>query len=370
MIKRSDKPRVAVIHEILWEYGGAERVLEEILEVYPESNVYTFIYNRDNDQLRQGFDYISPHSSLWSRSKLLQFFGQYLSFFKLISWLYFFRLDLKAYDLVIISSHSWWAKAVRVDNQKAVLYMHTPPRFLSGVMGECLFMQMPFAAPLRKVWKRIDKILTHRFSTICVNSQTVQERVRELYGVDSHIIYPPVKRHLTSAHSNFSKEYFIAHARLVHQKGIELIVKTCAHYALPLVVVGEGHLREKLEAMAGPTVQFVGWVADNELAEYYARAKALLYAAIDEDFGIVPVEALAMGVPVVAYASGGILETVRDGTDGVLFTEYHSDEMKAAIDRLETVDFDQHKSMQWAEQFAPSVFHQKLRSVVEEVWQK
>ena len=162
------------------------------------------------------------------------------------------------------------------------------------------------------------------------------------------------------------KKYFIVHSRLVKQKNVQLLIETCTRYALPLKVIGEGYLRPSLEKAAGPTVEFLGFVPDRVLVKLYQSAIALLYAAQDEDFGIVPIEAQSAGVPVIAYKSGAVKETVIEGVTGYFFDRLTGVSVLAAIKKLEKRPLRPMDSRRHAKQFSKERFRKQIRTIVKE----
>ena len=359
------QPKIAIVHDVLTEYGGSERVLESLIALYPSHDYYTFFFNTADAQLQQKFQSLAWQTSFLQRGQFLAKLRQYFSIFKPLAWWYFARLNLSSYDLVISSTHSFNAKAVRTrPTAQHVSYIHTPPRFLYGLAHELnhltqnLFVQL-LLRPLR--W--LDQSFAQRPTTLVVNSAEVQRRVLMYYQRQSTIIYPPVTVPEIKQ-SRKVKKYFVIHSRLVKQKNIEFLILAANQLKLPVKVIGDGYLRAHLQQIAGSTIEFLGFITDHDIHKVYQSAHALLYAAEGEDFGIVPVEAQALGVPVVAYRSGGVRETVRQGVTGYFFDTLTVTALSAALHMLQTKPIAQSACIRQARQFRPERFASQLRRVI------
>jgi glycosyltransferase involved in cell wall biosynthesis len=199
-------------------------------------------------------------------------------------------------------------------------------------------------------------------------SSEIQRRVQKYYRRDSELIYPPVdtSRFLPAASHD---DYYLVVGRQVPYKRIDLAVRACTELGLPLKVGGSGRDRERLESLAGPTVEFLGWVPDDELPELVARCRAFLFPGA-EDFGIAPLEAMAAGRPVVAYAYGGALDTVVEGVSGTLFAQQTVESLIDALQRFDADTYDPLAIRRHAEQFDTSVFRQRMMAFVTQAWEE
>ncbi len=195
----------------------------------------------------------------------------------------------------------------------------------------------------------------------------MQARIARFYERDSTIIYPPVDTDRYRPSPDPPSDYFLVVSRLVPYKRIDLAVRACSELGLPLIVGGEGRDRAALEAIAGPTVRFVGRVPDDELGDLLAHCRAFIFPG-HEDFGITPVEAQAAGRPVIAYAAGGALDTIIDGETGILFHEQTPESLADAIRRLDSTNFDPVAIRRNAERFSVARFKQELATFIEEKW--
>jgi len=362
--------KVAIVHDVLLEYGGSERVVEELLRIFPGADFYTFYFNKSNRAIFAGFKNAKPKTSFFQNASFLYKLGRYFSITKAVSWLYFYLLDLSSYDLIISSSHSYNSKMVRKSKgQLHICYLYTPPKYLYGEMNELFFIKkFPLSLllfPLFSFLRFIDKKAAFHPDKIIAISLEIKRRVARYYGREAFLVYPPVNLPKSLVVKTKKKSYFVAHSRLVRQKGIELIISTFSRFRIPLVVIGEGYLLNFLKSLAGPTVKFVGRVPDEKLPEIYSRARGLVYGSLDEDFGIVPVEAMAYGVPVVAYKSGGVKESVIDGKTGVLFSDYSEMGLYKAIKRLEKLFIDPGMCSRQANKFSKERFRKGILQLVE-----
>ncbi len=364
--------KVAIVHDNLLEYGGSERVLEHLIAAYPEADLYTFFINKKNQQVTERFGHLPWRTALIQHIPVVTNLRQYFSLLKPLAWWHFSHLDLTNYEVVFSSSHSYNCKAVRTGDQTTHFsYVYTPPRFLYGYSHELSHLtRLPLAQWFLKVMQQKDREAAQRPQHLFVSSSEVQQRVHKHYGRDSVILNPPVPalQHSTfSTHTSMhTKTYYVAHSRLVRQKGIELVVQTCAKYHLPLVVIGEGYLRSELEKLSGPQTKLLGFVPDENLGSIYEHAIGLLYAAEDEDFGIVPVEAQSCGVPVIAYKSGGVQETVVEGETGYFFDTLTVQGLYKAIQKLKKHPLKSKDCIRQAARFQPKYFKKRLQKFVEQ----
>jgi len=329
--------KVALAHDYLREYGGAERVLEALHEIFPDAPVFTAYVNLD--AMGENGKRFKSWKIIPSWFQKFPFANQLLSPFRIFGPMMFESFDLSEYDLVISSSSATHlAKAVITKPETLHLsYIHTPPRFLYGYVTSFNYK--------KHWWTRIGgEIINHfmriydfevsqRPDILVANSKNIQARIKKFYRRDSVVVYPPVdvsvilnevknlsrmrgtsnKLRDPSAKPQDDKKYFLVLSRLVRGKGVEVVVEACGKLGLPLKVAGNGPELDNLKNKAGKNVEFLGWVSDEQRVKLLQNAKALIVASEDEDFGITSIEAQAAGTPVIAPASGGFLETVEDG---------------------------------------------------------
>lgn len=323
--------KVAIVHDYLTQYGGAEKTLEAILEMFPQATIYTGVYNPDNMS-----EIINSHKVISPNNSLLVSFPKYFTF---LMPLIFENFDLREFDL-IISSGTAWAKSVITDaDQLHVAYIHTPPRFLYGYSVESQIRDKwyfkPFVAIIDLYLRMWDFAAAQRPDFLLTNSNEVRERIEKFYKRGATVIYPPVETTGTGAQTELTKRvdkpYYLALGRLAAYKNFDLLIEAFKNTNLTLVIAGTGPEEAKLNALADSHVMMLGKVTEAEKHELLEHCLGLLFPVVDEDFGIVPVEAMAHGRPVLAHKSGGVKETVRDGKDGMFFEQLDVESVKAAL---------------------------------------
>src|SRR3990167_3741973 len=342
--------KVALVHDYLKEYGGAERVLETLHEIWPKAPIYTSIF-------LPKFAGPNRHKvEKWNvKTSFLQhvpFKAKFISPARLIAPFLFKSFDLSEYDVVIVSSTGTYTSPNFIKTGKKTLhicYYHTPPRYLYGY---------PVANPWEEVaWRRVLKffgqvpmhflrLLDFKAAQIpdfvIANSEEVKARIEKFYRRKAKVIYPPVDipRLAQSSKLKAKSSYYLAGGRLARHKGQDLAIKVCTKMNLPLKVFGRGFAaygEEQLKKFAGPNVEFFGEVTDEKKWELLAGAKALIFPSQEEDFGILPVEAMAVGTPVIALRSGGVIETVIDGKTGIFFGQPTEKSLIGAIKKFENL---------------------------------
>jgi glycosyltransferase involved in cell wall biosynthesis len=351
-------PRVAISHEWLTIPGGSENCVMAMLELLPHAELFTTVY--DPEPWPAAIRDQTVHTTWLDRIP-----GARANYPRLLPLMdaAFRRFDLSGFDLVISSNHAN-AKNVRApDGAPHVCYCYTPmryawdPSFLEGErLGRAQQLAFRGIVPLLKRNERRGAAGVDRFVAI---SHVVSGRIREAYGRESEVVYPPVdvQRFTPRAHAPDGAAPYLVFGRVVPYKKADVAVEACAQLGRPLWVAGSGRDLERVKALAaGHTdIEFLGRVSDAEVPELLARCRALLFPGL-EDFGIVPVEAQAAGVPVVAYGVGGASDTVLDGRTGVLYDDPSPAGLAAAIERFEGLTFDPAEARRHAETFAPSQF--------------
>jgi len=356
--------RVAIAHEWLTTLGGSERVVEALLELYPDAPVYTTFLASKNlpDSIREW----DVRTSFVQKLPFLHRISQkYIPLFPMA----FESFDLSEYDLVI-SSSSACAKGVLTGSHTThICYCHTPLRYAwepyldrrfdydnpvlrAGVQGLLHYLRM---------W---DRLAADRVDHFIANSNNVAAKIAKYYRREAAVINPPVSVELFPVVET-PREYFLVLSRLVAYKHVELAVQAFTRLGLPLKVAGDGPLREQLEAMAGPTVEFLGYPEDEEIPGLMAGALALIFPG-EEDFGIVPVEAMAAGRPVIGLGRGGLLETVVDGQTGMFFPESTPESLMGAVMNFSLKGFDAAKISKHAAKFSKERFQGEISEFVSE----
>jgi len=362
--------KIALVHDYLAEYGGAERVLEALHDVFPQAPLYTAFVDKSKLGLSWSkFAHWDIHTTWLTK---IPFHQQLFSPLRIFAPQYFEALDLSQYDLVISSTNAYFAKAIRVPNGIHVCYCHTPSRSLWGYATMSDWKKNPliklFGTLINHYLRVVDVQVAQKVDYFIANSRETANRITKFYRRESKIIYPPITISDFASSKKPARSYFLYVNRLAWAKHPELAVQACLNLNLPLKVVGQGKMRQKLERLVlnipGHKIEFLGAVSDLELGELYAGAKALLYPVEDEDFGMVPVEAMAHGIPVIAHKSGGPLETVIPGKTGILFEDLSVRGLSQAIQDFHLDDFDAQKIRLSAKKFSLENFRRSLKEFI------
>jgi glycosyltransferase involved in cell wall biosynthesis len=365
--------KVALVHDYLREYGGAERVVEVLHEMFPQAPLYTAFV--DKQALGIHWQRFKDWDIRESNASKIPFIKKLYSPLRLLSSYFFEGFDLSDYDVVISSTNMYMAKAVLTRPETLHLsYIHTPPRSLYGYTTASNWKKNPITHLVGELinfrMRQIDYITSQRPDILIANSKEVQSRIEKFYKRESIVVYPPVEVTHEVTSDKREKDYYLFVNRLVFAKHPEIAIEVATTLGLSLRVVGTGPMEEELKAKAGKSVDFLGAVDDRKLAELYQGAKALLYPVEAEDFGMVPVEAMSYGVPVIAHHSGGPTETVIDGKTGILFQDLNVDELFKAIKQFETLSFDSSKIKENAQRFSKQVFQHHMQKIIELELQK
>jgi glycosyltransferase involved in cell wall biosynthesis len=356
--------RVAVFHDNFAQSGGAERVAEALHRLLPGSDLCTTLVVR---QRLSAYLKETPIRTSW-----MQYLPAKARHFRSYFLLYPFAIelvDLDGYDLVV-SSCFGYAKGVKRRREGAVhvCYCHTPMRWVwrtddylsrESISAWKAHLLKALLAPL-KAW---EIRAAGRPDFYVANSAIVADRLKHAFNIDAPVIPPPIETSRFRIGSSV-EDYYLVLARLVPYKRLDIAVTACSLSGRRLMVVGDGPDRKRLEAMAGPTVEFLGRLPDEEVVALASRCKALIFPG-EEDFGMTPLEINAAGRPVIALRAGGATETVVDGLSGLFFDESSAEALMEAMDRLEAKDWNPLLIRQHAEQFDTKVFNRKIATFLE-----
>lgn len=332
-------PKVALVHDYLIQYGGAEKTLEAISEIYPEAPIYTSIYRPENfPNNLGGFSSRKIVTAKGKESflKILPIFSKYFTF---LIPLIFEDFDLSEYDLIISDSSSYAKGVLTKQDQLHISYLHTPPRFLYGYSVENTkrnaWFYKPVVAAVDTYLRLWDFNAAQRPDYLLANSEEIKERIKKFYQREATVIYPPVelaKEKPAQQKELLKNPYYLVTGRLVAYKNFDLIIKAFRKLPqLTLYVIGEGLERKHLQSLAGNNVKFFGKVDENEKHRLMRNCLGLINSVKDEDFGIVPIEVISHGRPVLVHRSAGHLETVREGINGLFFEQLDEDALVLAI---------------------------------------
>ncbi len=357
--------RVAIVHDWLTGLRGGEKVLELLLELYPEATIATLLHVRGSTSL--------PIESRPIRTSFIQklplverHYRWYLPLFpRAIE-----SLDLSEFDLVLSSSHCAAKGAIAREGALHICYCHTPMRYVwdrfSDYFGSGWKARLLYG-PAAHFLRRWDRSSARRVDHFIANSRYVASRIREYYGREAEaVIAPPVDTDfytLAPEGAASAEPFFLIVSALVPYKRLELAVEAFRGRPESLLVVGTGPSEAKLKAFAPGNVRLLGWLADEQLRSLYRRCRAVILPGV-EDFGIVPLEALACGSPVVAFGEGGALDTVKDGETGVLFREPTALSLSRAVDRVSALSFNKESLRNWALGFSRERFLTEMREFI------
>lgn len=361
--------KVAIVSDVMMSLGGAEMVVMELLKIFPKADFYTlFICPKARKKIEDAYPKVRIKTSVFQWLIWGDIISKYISIIKIFSWIYWEFLNLNDYDLIISSSHSYMAKNVKKKSGvKHLSYVHTPPRYLYDEFSEIVWIKkIPgkwLFWPIASLLKYVDKRGSIRPDVMIANSKNVADRIKKYYGREAQIIYPPVK--VDFSKKNIKRgDYFVCLSRLVLQKGIDLAVKVCTENKIPLIVIGNGDELGNLKKMAGPGIKFMEKCDDNKKFEILSEARALIYTSKEEDFGIVPVEALKLGTPVIAYNSGGVRETVLHKKNGVLFENFNEDSLMKAIKLYKTLEINKNFCIESVKKYSAKNFERQIKDLI------
>jgi glycosyltransferase involved in cell wall biosynthesis len=359
--------KLALVHDWLNQIGGAEDVLDTLVDLYPEHPIFTSIYAPD---------VMPSHYTDWDiRTRWIDrmpgihsHHQPYLPLYP-IAW---GGLDLSEYD-VILSNKSGFCHGVQNGkNTLHICYCLAPTRYVWQLdsyiarEGYGRFANIALG-PLIQWMKKWDYNAAQRVDHFIAISSEIQERIRHYYDRESIIIYPPVDTRRFAVEDAEPEDYFLIVSRLIPYKRIDLAVQAATRLGVPLKIGGKGRDMDRLREMAGPTVEFLGFVPDDDLPGLMARAKAFVFPGL-EDFGITPLQSQAAGRPVIAYGGGGALDTVIPGKSGEHFTEVTVDAIANVMASFDADRYDPAWMRQHASKFDTALFQQRIKAYVDQAY--
>lgn len=333
-------PKIAIVHDHLLEFGGAERVLVALKRIYPDADVFTSLIEYNN--LGEHAEEIRSWNVTTSWAQSVPYFGRFFSPLRFLWPFIWESFDFSEYDVVISSSGTMMSKGIITKPHiPHICYLHHPPRNL--YYYETAIEWQKFW-PIRiyghlvnhslRVW---DYLSSQRVDYFLANSQETLRRIQKYYRMEGEVLYPPVSIPQQMPDRSSKLDTYIVTSRLARAKHTEILIEAANKKKFPLLVIGHGRDEDYLKSIAGPTVTFAGNISDDEFKNTYSRAKAFLFASIDEEFGIAPIEAMGYGIPVIAYASGGLVETVKPGENGYLYSDHTAQALIEQIEQLESL---------------------------------
>jgi glycosyltransferase involved in cell wall biosynthesis len=358
--------KVAIVADWLTNLGGAERVIETIMELYPDADLFTTVYNPDK------------MSKVFHERKITTSFLQYIKAAR-TNWQKFLpllpaaieNLDLTGYDVVISSSSSVGHGVLTSPDTLHFCYCHNPMRYAwdgcheyieESKFGKITKAIIPYFLNYIRLW---DYYAADRPDYYIANSKFVKKRIKKYFEKDSVVIHPPVDTTMFSpADDDKIGDYFLVLSRLVHFKKVDLVVRAFSKLGLTLKIVGTGPEEEHLKDIAGPSVDFLGHVSNAEVGKLLQRCQAMIFPQ-EEDFGITPLEAMASGRPVIAYKAGGALETVVEGVTGTFFEEQTEDCLMDVVRDFDAHAYNRDLLRKHALKFNKARFKKELKEYIE-----
>lgn len=374
MSKNAKRIKVALVHDYLKEYGGAERVLEALHEIWPEAPIYTTVFLPE---------YFGPHKKRIKSWKVKTSFLQKIPFkeklispFRILAPLAFENFDFSDFDVVIVSATGAYSPNLIITKPETLhfCYCHTPPRYLYGY---------PTAREWRKYWwgrvlgetinhfiRPIDYSAAQRADYFIANSKNTARRIKKFYRKETIVIYPPVDIPIgkTRPYSPGAKPYYLAGGRLARARRVDLAIKACNELKLLLKVFGRAFAGygEELKEIAGPTVEFLGEVTEEKKAKLMRGCQAFIFCNLEEDFGIMPVEVQGCGRPVISLRQGGLIESVVEGKTGEFFDEPTVESLVEVLKKFKPGKYKPSDCINQAKKFSKERFKQEIKKFIKE----
>lgn len=374
--------KIALVHDYLNEFGGAERVLLSLSEIYPDAPIYTAYATKNS----AAYEHFKNKKIIQSWFSKIPYSNKLISPLRFLVPFIWSSFDFSKYDIVITSSSWAVTKGVVKRNPtspglrgtKEICYLHTPPRYLYGYDTSRNWQQKWFsglvklyAIVVNHFMRMYDWNAAQRVDYFISNSENVGKRIEKFYKrTDYTVIHPPIdiKKFSNPRIKPAKGDYYLAGGRFTAAKNFDLIIKTFNKNGKKLKIYGTGVLEDELKAIAKDNIKFVGRVSDEELVALYKGAKAFILAQKDEDFGITVVEAAAAGCPAIAYKAEGYLETLVENKTGIFFVEQSIESLEKAINKFEKTKIDPRDCRKQAEKFSKERFEREIKEFIKKVW--
>jgi glycosyltransferase involved in cell wall biosynthesis len=358
--------KIAFVHDYLVQYGGAERVLECLTEMYPYAPIYTILHNEDamhgvfaDKRIYTSYLQNFPFARRWHR------------IFPLLMPPAIEQFDFSAYDVVVSDSSSYAKGIITRPETLHICYMHTPMRYAwddcqkytrDFYFPRLIKKLIPFAMNYIRIW---DKVSADRVDVFIANSNFVARRIKKYYHKESTVIHPPVDtKNFAIIEKNEKQPYFLMVGRLIAYKRHSVAIKAFNEMKMPLKIIGRGPELKRLQKIAGPTIEFLSRVEDEELKKYYADCQAVIFPQ-EEDFGIVAIEALSSGKPLIAFRGGDIPEHMEENLMGVFFDQQTPEAVRQAVEKFQTLTFDADYIRSKVLKFDREIFKEKIKAFIE-----
>ncbi|MEA2097550.1 MAG: glycosyltransferase [Patescibacteria group bacterium] len=361
--------KIALVHDYLVQYGGAERVLEAFTEIFPKAPVYTMVY--DKKLMNKAFSNRKIRTSFLQKIPLI---GPNHRLFPLLMPIAIEQFNLSKYDVVLSDSNSYAKGVITAPDTLHITYCHTPMRYAwddcHKYLREFKYSNItkklvPFAMNYIRLW---DKISADRPDIYIANSNFVSLRIKKYYNKNASVINPPVSA------QNFyispkTKDYFLMIGRALPYKRFDIVIEAFNKLGLPLKIIGKGPEMDKLKKSAKKNIEFLGYLDDKKISHYYSQCKAFIFPP-EEDFGITPLEAMASGRPVIAFRGGGALESVIENKTGLFFDEQTPEAITKIIESFNPNKFNPQEIRDHALKFDKKIFKDRIKKFIEEEYSK
>ncbi len=359
--------KVALLHDYLNQRGGAERVVEAILEIFPEADLYTLLY--DEKKLSKGFSNNFKKASFLN-NRLVK--NNHRLFIPFMPFMAESIKGVQNYDL-IISSSAGYGKGIGVKGNFHICYCHTPLRYAweFDYLRNFKHSPKPFIKvfkPIANYLKRWDKKTSRGVNIFAANSDYISKKIKAYYERESYVLYPPVdleKFYPDRESFNSHDGYYLMVGRFLYYKLFDLGIEAFNKLGIPLKIVGTGPEEKKLKAMAGPNIEFISGISDEELRKMYNNAKVFIFPQV-EDFGLVAAEAQACGLPVIGYRRGGAEEIIEEDKTGIFFETQEIEPLMEAVRKAEKINFDRRYIADRAKMFSKDSFKKGFLGILKD----
>jgi len=357
--------KIALVHDYLVQYGGAERVLEAFTEIFPKAPIYTMVYDK---KLMNGA--FSDRKIFTSFLQRIPFVKSNHRLFPVLMPMAIEQFDFSRYDVVLSDSNSYAKGVVTMSNTLHIAYCHTPMRYAWDDCHKYLrefeysnFTKklIPFAMNYIRMW---DKISADRPNRYIANSNFIASRIKKYYNKNACVINPPVNTERFYISKDVG-DYYLMVGRFLPYKRFDIVIEAFNKLNLPLKIIGKGPEMRKLKRSSQNNIEFLGYLSDAEMSKYYSKCKAFIFPT-EEDFGITSLEAMASGRPVIAFRGGGVLETVVENKTGLFFDRQTSQSVIDAVKKFRADKFVPKEIRGHVLEFGKEIFKKKIKNFIEE----
>lgn len=361
--------KVALLHDYLNQYGGAERVLEELMRTFPDAPIYTLLYKPDSlpDSFQSKLQKREIRTSSLNKAPFAAQKHKYYLWalpYSIEQW------NFDDFDLLVSDSHSFAKGAISAPQTTHISYCHTPLRYAWDLTSQYqkdypypswVKKLLPVGLHYLRIW---DRQAAQRPDKLLTNSNFVKQRIKKYYKREAEVIFPPVERKGLDPKKAQTKDFYLLVSRLIPYKRVDLAIKAFNQLGLHLKIIGSGPEEKKLKKLAHSQIDFLGKVYGDKLKKYYSQAKGFILPQ-KEDFGIAPIEAMASGTPVLAYKKGGALDYIQEPKNGLFFKNQTSESLIKALEKFENTEFNSQQVKKSSARFDQKHFRSKIKSTIE-----